>query len=157
MKLIILLSSGLNFTKMTNKTYFIPAFLFFLFFISCSRKENTPAAQPRVNIHLPVTSANVVFHIKENKVTSYEILNEDGSPITDQIVYRRIGVTGDQKCYRCPGGETDTEKCTEIPCPPDPCKEIYCGPLNFEIYDKGSSSAPGKMTGFSVVADGIKK
>lgn len=138
-------------------SYLSAILLFMLTISSCKQKESKTAAQPRVNIHLPTNSANVVFHIKDNKVTSYEILNEDGSAMKDELIYRQVSATGDEKCYRCPGGETDTKKCTEIPCPKDPCKEIHCGPLNFAIYDNGSSSTPENVTSYTVVTDGVKK
>ena len=132
-------------------------FLMLLVIVSgCRQKENNSSAQTKVNIHLPTKSANVVFHIKDNKVTSYEIFNEDGSAIVDQLVYRRVSETGEEKCYRCPAGQTDTKKCTEITCPKDPCKEIHCGPLNFGIFDAGSTS-PDNETMYTIVADGVKQ
>lgn len=142
---------------MKTKSYLMYTFLFLLIVTGCKQKESTATAQPKVDIYLPTQSANVVFHIKDNKVTSYEILNEDGSPITEELVYRQISVTGEEKCYRCPPGQTDTKNCNEIPCPVDPCKEIYCGPLNFELYDADAPSGPDKVTKFSIIANGIKK
>ena len=142
---------------MKSTTYLFAILLFLFTFTGCKKKESNTATQPRVNIHLPVHSANVVFHIKDNKVTSYEILNEDGSAMNDQLIYRQVSEAGDEKCYRCPAGETDTKKCTEITCPRDPCKDIACGPLKFEIYDDGTPTKPENVTRFSVIADGIKK
>jgi len=130
-----------------------------LIFTGCMQKENKLNTQPRVNIHLPTTSANVVFHIRDNKVASYEILNEDGTPVNEGVVYRELDEAGDEKekCYKCTKGETDMKKCTEIPCPVDHCKIIYCGPLNFQINDMISPSSPEKSTQFTIVADGVKQ
>ena len=123
----------------------------------CKHDADKKAAQTKVNIHLPVTSANVVFHIKDNKMTSYEILNVDGTAITEQVIYREVNKDGKEVCYRCAPGQTDTRKCTVIQCPKDPCKEIYCGPLNFQLVDNSTSSTTDNPVQFSIVADGLKE
>ena len=140
------------------KWFYVCSIVFSAFiFTGCKQKENKLSIQPRFNIHLPTTSANVVFHIRDNKVASYEILNEDGTPI-NEVVYRELDEAGDEieKCYKCPTGETDMKKCKEISCPVDHCKIIYCGPLNFQINDMISPSSPEKTTRFTIVADGVK-
>ena len=135
--------------------YFCTIVLFLL--MGCKQKETKLNSQSKVNIYLPTNSANVVFHIKDNKVASYEILNENGTPINEQLIYRRVNETGVETCYRCPAGESDVSKCTVITCPPDPCKEIYCGPLNFQINDMTSSSEPKNQTQFTIVTNNVKQ
>ncbi|MEO7524558.1 MAG: hypothetical protein ABIT58_10710 [Ferruginibacter sp.] len=138
------------------KIFIIVLSIFLAFFVGCKQKEQKLSAQHKFNIHLPTKSANVVFHIKDNKVTSYEILNADGSAMTEPVIYRSLNETGEESCYRCAAGVTDMKNCTKIPCPPDPCKEIYCGPLNFQINDM-TSSTPGEESQFTIVADGVKQ
>ncbi|MEO6489836.1 MAG: hypothetical protein ABIO04_07860 [Ferruginibacter sp.] len=140
---------------MRLKFYFCSIIL--LFVIGCKQKETKVSSQPRANIYLPSKSANVVFHIKDNKVASYEIQNEDGTPITEQLMYRRLNETGEETCYRCPAGVTDVSKCTKIPCPIDPCKQIHCGPLNFQINEMSTASGSEEGTQFTIVADGVKQ
>jgi hypothetical protein len=137
---------------MKPNSHLICVFLQLLFLVCCKDKETKKIVQAKTNIFLSSKSANVSFRIKDNKVASYEITNEDGSPIGEQIVYQQIGTEGESKCYRCPANETDMTKCESIKCPYDPCgKEIYCGPLNFEINDAGATKVPGKAVMYSLI------
>lgn len=139
---------------MKYQNYFFIMFLLLVF--GCKQKESEIKSEPGVNIQLPSTSAKVVFHIKDNKVTSYELLNEDGSPFKEGVVYRSVNATGENTCYSCPEGVTDLSKCTKIPCPPDPCKDIYCGPLKFQVNDMAAPEPkPGLQ--FTIVANGMSK
>ena len=128
-----------------------------LLVIGCKQTESKLHVQPKVNIYLPTNSANVVFHIKDNKVTSYEFQNEDGTPIKEELVYRKVNENGSETCYRCPDGVLDETKCTVIKCPEDPCKIIYCGPLKFQMNDMPSSTDTREQTQFTIVADGVKR
>ena len=136
---------------------FSSVLLTLLIMIGCMQKQTKVTSGPKVNIELPSSSANIVFHIRDNKVSSYEILNDDGTAINEGVVYRRLNETGEkEKCYRCPPNTTDLKNCTEIPCPKDPCKEISCGPLNFQINGVTSSSSE-KGTQYTIVTGGAKQ
>lgn len=140
---------------MKKQNYFFIILLLLVF--GCKQNENKVKTQPGVNIQLPSTSGKVVFHIKDNKITSYELLNEDGTSFNEGIVYRSVNETGENTCYSCPPGTVDLSKCTKITCPKwDPCKEIYCGPLKFQVNDMDAKE-PKPGIQFTVIANGMSK